>query len=321
MAKAAVVGAAAAVAAVAVSEAVLRLFMGQAFDREEPRVMKAAEKYMIGAPENDPRIDEIAAAAKRLRETAMERVEITAPDGLRLVGHWRPCPEPKRAIVAMHGWRGAWYKDFAGIADFWYDNGCSVLFAEQRAQGESEGDTMGFGVLERFDCLAWMQWVNERCGTELPLYPAGISMGATTVLMTANLDLPDNVMGIMADCGFTSPEAIWRQVTEQTFRLPYDLWKQRINRICAEKLHCAPGEVSTLDAMRETKVPVLLVHGEADPFVPASMSVENYEACTSPKKRLLLVPGAKHGWSYLIEPERYRAEVLAFWRDCEEGMA
>ena len=48
-----------------------------------------------------------------------------------LIGHWCPCEEPKRTIVAMHGWRSSWSHDFGLIADFWRNNHCSVLYAEQ----------------------------------------------------------------------------------------------------------------------------------------------------------------------------------------------
>lgn len=309
-----------AAAAVAVSRAAVRLLLSQALDREEPWILKTAAARLAGRPKNDPGMETAAEAALRLKDAPLERVELTARDGTRLAGHWYGNENAARVIVAMHGWRGSWYKDFAMIAPFWFEHGCSVLFAEQRGQGESGGHAMAFGVLERYDCLDWVEWANARCGTGLPVYLAGISMGATTVLMAAGLGgkLPGNVRGVMADCGFTSPEAIWRHVTENNWHLPYGLWKRQINRLAEARLQCAPGAVTTLDAMREAKLPVLFVHGEADSFVPASMTVENFEACASPKKRLLLVPGARHGLSWLVEPERYKAEVLAFWNDCEE---
>ena len=318
--KAAAGAAVTAAAAAAASRGLVRLFVGQAMEREQPRLMKLASDRMLGHPKNDPAMAAAAEAALRLRVTPMERVELTARDGTRLVGHWYGNGSARRAVVAMHGWRGAWYKDFAMIAPFWFEQGCAVLFAEQRAHGESGGNAIGFGVLERWDCVDWAEWVAARCGAETPIYLAGISMGAATVLMAAGLreSLPGSVRGIMADCGFTSPEAIWRHVTERDYRLPYGLWKRQIDRLAAAKLRCAPDAVTTVDAMQNTRLPVLFVHGEADTFVPAAMTLENYQACASPKKRLLLVPGARHGLSYLVEPERYKAEVRAFWRDCEE---
>ena len=246
----------------------------------------------------------------------LERVELTARDGTPLVGHLRCCPEPKRFIIAMHGWRSSWYRDFGAVADFWYANGCDVLYAEQRGQGESGGDIMTFGLLERYDCADWAVWAAERYAG--PIYIAGVSMGATTVLMAAGL--PEvregvKVRGVMADCGFTSPEAIWRYVCEHKYHIPYGPWKKRIARLSAarSRLNCAPGAYSTVDAMQTTALPVLFVHGLDDRFVPPSMTLENYEACAAPVKKLLLVPGARHAMSYLAAREEYERTVLDFW--------
>ena len=48
---------------------------------------------------------------------------------------------------------------------------------------------------------------------------AGLSMGAATVLMASELELPSNVIGIIADCGYTSPGAIVRKVSRDV-RIP-----------------------------------------------------------------------------------------------------
>lgn len=87
-------------------------------------------------------------AAAELANTPNETVEIAAWDGIRLVGHWLSVPNAKRVLVAMHGWRSSWSRDFGMLANFLKENGCSVLFAEQRGQGGSDGDYMGFGLAE-----------------------------------------------------------------------------------------------------------------------------------------------------------------------------
>ena len=145
------------------------------------------------------------ATAFRTYTLGPEGVEI---DGTRLVGHYFRTEGAKRTVIAFHGWRSAWYRDFAMIYDFWFKNDCSVLFVEQRGQKGSSGDYMGFGLLERFDCQSWVNYLTAREDTVTPLYLAGISMGASTVLMASGLNLPDCVHGILADCGFTPTAAI-----------------------------------------------------------------------------------------------------------------
>lgn len=235
---------------------------------------------------------------------------------LRMVWLWSdiliPCEHPKRVVIAMHGWRSSWAKDFGTMADFWEDNHCSVLYAEQRGQNNSGGDYMSFGLTERYDVLDWINWVTERCGSEVPIYLAGVSMGATTVLMAAGLDLPDNVHGIAADCGFTSPQAIWRHVASKNLHLIYGLKGIMADSMFKQRLQVFTDDYSTVDALKACKTPVLLIHGTDDHFVPVEMTYENYTACAAPKK-LLIVPGADHGMSYFTDKEGYERIVKEFW--------
>lgn len=259
---------------------------------------------------------ELTVVAEKLESSNCEIVEIVSHDGKKLVGHWHPCPGAKRIIIAMHGWRSSWSRDFAVISDFWHTNDCSVLYVEQRGQNNSDGEYMGFGLIERYDCMDWISWVNQnRNGEGLPIYLAGISMGATSVLMAAGLNLPANVRGIIADCGFTSPHAIWKHVVEKNIHLPYGgLRSAMVDALCKEKIQLGSREYSTIDAMKHCRVPVLFVHGTDDHFVPIEMTYENYIACVAPK-RLFVVPGAEHGMSYFLEKKGYEAEVRRFWEE------
>ena len=308
------IGGAIGVASVCISRATTRYLMRLALDREAPKRM---EKKKIRGTDYGADVEKMLAdAARALEEKIRERVEIISSDGVRLVGHWYPCENPKRVIVAMHGWRSQWSRDFGAIADFWHENGCSILFAEQRGQNNSEGDYMGFGLLERYDCRDWVNWVNEHFGEHLPIFLGGVSMGATTVLMASGLAMPDNVRGIIADCGFTSPHAIWKHVVENHFHVPYGLYARAANDLCKKKIHAGSREYSATDALAHTKIPVLFIHGTDDSFVPVEMSYENYKRCASPK-RIFVVPGANHGMSYYLDREGYQREVLDFWKACE----
>lgn len=183
---------------------------------------------------------------------------------------------------------------------------------EQRGQGASGGDYMGFGLLESFDCASWIEWVNSVVTEELPIYLTGISMGASTVLMAASLDLPANVHGIMSNCAYTSPYVIWKHVMEDSFHLKYGAYRGVVNAICRQKLGVSADAYSTLDAMEVCKIPVLFIHGADDHFVPVEMTYENYEACAVPK-HLLIVSGADRGLSYLVDRHACDKAVLDFW--------
>ena len=163
-----------AIAATAVASATAylttRLLTREALDRDEPRVFQKAGNLISGTQSGNAFQEELRKAAEKLAQKENETVEITGHDGVPLVGHWIPCENAKRVIIAMHGWRSAWYKDFGMVSNFWERNGCSVLYAEQRGQGKSGGDFIGFGPIERYDCLDWIHWASKRCGPELPIY-------------------------------------------------------------------------------------------------------------------------------------------------------
>ncbi len=305
---------AASVGAAALCSVTERLLQ-MAIYREPPRGMGRARGRIKQTPA-DAGFDRcLLQSAKRLEErAACEEVEITSRDGLRLVGHWCPVKEPRRVIVAMHGWRSAWYRDFGMIADFWFNDGCSVLFAEQRGQNKSGGEYMTFGYLERYDCLDWVSWVNERIAGAYPIYLAGVSMGASTVLMAAGLELPDGVKGVIADCGFTSAYEIWQHVVRNNLRLSLAFHGAMVEELCLRRLHTTARGISAITALKRTRVPILFIHGSDDRFVPIGMTYENYKACAA-KKELLVVPGAGHGQSYFFERARYEAAVRRLWQN------
>lgn len=287
--------------------------------KPSPMSVKIRNK-LCGFNNEDGFIDKLEAGAVKLAEVETEFVETIGSDGTKLTGHLYTCKYPKRLIIAVHGWRSTWNRDFGLAADFWFENNCNVLFIEQRCQGESGGEYIGFGLLERYDCKAWTEWAHERYEGKLPVYLDGVSMGAATVLMASGLNLPESVKGIIADSGFTSPHAIWKHITENHMHLKYAPIKNMVDIICKRKINMGGEAYSTLEALKVNKTPVLFAHGTADPFVPVEMTYENYMACKAPK-RLVIVPGAAHGMSFYVERERYAKELLAFWNDFDKTTA
>jgi len=304
----------------AASHLLTKKLMKVAMDRVEPEERNEGKTRLAGSPELEKIAELAEAAALKLESSGCETVQIIGHDGVQLTGHLRSCGNAKRVIIAMHGWRSTWSQDFGIIADFWHDNQCDVLYVEQRGQGDSGGEYMSFGLLERYDCLTWINWVNERTGGALPVFLAGLSMGAATVLMASELDLPANVCGIAADSAFTTPHAIWKHVSENNLHIPYVLHKAGVDRQCQNRIHMDADAASAPDALKHCKIPVLLIHGTDDHFVPVEMAYENYKACTAPK-RLLIVPGADHCLSYVVERETYERTAKEFWAFCEGRMA
>ena len=292
-------------------------FLRAAVDRQQPKSLQLLLQAMQGLKKGDDPYAGLEAGWERLRGLPHERVELTAPDGVKLVGHFFEAEGAKRALVAVHGWRSRWFRDFGASFDFYRAQGCSVLYIEQRGQGESGGGFIGFGLTERLDLPLWAAWLSARCGAETPLYLAGISMGAATVLMGADLEYPETLRGLMSDCGYTSVEGIWSHVAEN-LRLPYAPFRPLLRILFRKRTGVAIDAVDACEALRRCRLPVLLIHGGADAFVPPENAEAACAACGE-RGRLLIVPGAGHGLSYLVDQSGYESALLAFWRDCETG--
>ena len=306
--------ASAAVLASGTSEAITELLVREAMDRRAPVPIhtqpKRNEKNRAKSPQPN------AAEGKITDRAQLEHVTITAWDGTILSGYLYRCGAPQRVILAMHGWRSTWERDFGSITEFLHESGCNVLFAEQRGMGQSGGEYIGFGMLERFDCLDWLNWLAERMGTNLPVYLMGISMGATTVMLSAGLELPEQVLGIIADCGFTSADEIWKHVCLTKLHIPYAIRAHRITAKCKRRIGYDPVDCSTEEVLRKSHIPILLVHGTEDQLVPCAMSCRNFAAAAGPK-RMITFSGAGHGRSHQMDPQKYETALSDFWSACE----
>lgn len=285
---------------------------GLAMFRATPEQMAKEKSRVSGSErtyeEKAQKIEEASVLEKKEHQT----FEITSFDGTKLVGHYFKAKNPKRFVIAMHGWRSAWNYDYSGISEFFEKSGCSVLYPEQRGQNASGGDYMGFGLIERFDCLEWAKFIAKEESSELPIYLFGISMGAATVMMASSLELPENVVGIIADCGYTSPKEIWQHVLENNLHIPYSFIAGRVDKEYKKYID-VECDYSCETALSETKIPVLFIHGTDDKFVPIEMTYRNYKACAS-NKELFIVPGAGHAKCYKLERERYEIRVREFFK-------
>ena len=297
----------------AVSHGLTHYLVNVAVDRKFPNSANRLTRAVIRGSRCDRVfLQALDAGAQVLRNLPHKTISIRGKDGAPLVGHLFAAAKPKRLVLAMHGWRSSWDHDFGMIAPFLLTNDCTVLFAEQRGQGGSGGKHMGLGALERYDCVRWAHRLADM-GPHLPLYLAGISMGATTVLMSTQLGLPGNTRGIVADCGFTSPQDICRHVVRHNLHLSYGLRAHIAHNLCKQKNQAGLKGCSAPKALAGSSIPVLLIHGTDDSFVPVSMTFDNYKACRGPK-HLLIVPGADHGMSYYMEKSGYEKALADFWQ-------
>lgn len=240
-----------------------------------------------------------------------EIITIKSKDGINLSGKYIPNENSKKTIICFHGYRSKGSIDFGNSSKFYYNEGFNLLVVDQRAGGKSQGKYIGMGAVERYDCLKWIEYINDRTQGSNDIYLAGVSMGAATVILATGLSLPQNVKGIIADCGFTSPYEIIKHTMKAFVKIPTFPILNIVGLIYRVKLGYWLKKISTLEVLRKNEIPILFIHGGDDTFVPVDMTIKNYEACNSPKK-LLIIEGAGHGMSYVINPKIYEETVKEF---------
>lgn len=243
----------------------------------------------------------------------LEHITIRARDGLTLHGDFLPAEyQSNKLAICGHGYTGCGLKDCVSIAVFFHRMGYNCLIVDHRAHGKSEGDYIGFGILDRFDMKAWVDCMEKRFegNAEIVLY--GVSMGATIAVMTTGItSLSPSVKAVVADCAFTSPYDVFSHILKRDYHLP-PFPIMNINDImCRRKAGYGFRDYSTLDAVQATGVPILFIHGRDDDFVPVWMSEKNYKMCRSPKD-ILIVDNAAHAASYYENKEAYEAKVKGF---------
>ncbi len=238
-------------------------------------------------------------------------VHIHSRDGLVLRATWVPAENPRATIILAHGYHSCILTDFSFIYDRYHKAGLNLLLPDQRGHGQSQGKFISFGVKESRDFIDWGLYANRHLGG-FPIIYSGLSMGAATTMYVAGQAYPDNTVGFIADCGFTSPKEIISKVFTQVTHLPAwpFLWAADIfARVFAG---FRLDEMDATKTLRDNKLPIILVHGTADDFVPCDMTKRCFEACGG-QKELLLVDGAGHGVSFAVAEKEYEALVMAFF--------
>lgn len=263
----------------------------------------------------EPFRESMARWAKETKALPHEQFCITTFDGLKLYGKFYEYAKGAPIELMFHGYRGNAQRDLSGGVQRCFALQRSALIVDQRCSERSEGNVITFGIKEHKDCLCWVDFMVKHFGPDVKIILTGISMGASTVLMAAGCDLPKNVIGVLADCGYNSAKDIIKKVIKQ-MRLPVNIGYFFVKLGARLYGHFDLEETSPEEALKNCKVPVIFFHGEADNFVPYEMSKINYDACPS-RKMLVTVPGAGHGLSYPIDPEKYLGSVREFFG--EEG--
>lgn len=250
--------------------------------------------------------------ANRARD--FKRVSIVTKDGLTLRGKFYEHAPHAPINIIFHGYRGWAERDLNGGVFRCAAMGHSALLVDHRGSGLSDGKVITFGIKEAEDCIEWVRFVHSTLDPEAKILLGGVSMGGATVMMASgHPDLPDCVVGVLEDCGYSSAEEIIKKVVRE-MKLPPNLLYPFIRLGAKVYGHFDLDATSPIEAVKHARVPVLFIHGDTDDFVPCDMSRRCFETCTAPKE-LLVIHGAGHGLAYPVDPDGYAKAAKAFFEE------
>lgn len=247
--------------------------------------------------------DKIVEMMKEAEMLPYEQVYTESYDGLKLAARYYHTSDGAPLEIMFHGYRSSAICDFSGGIAYAQSLGFNVLAVDERGHGLSEGKHLTFGVRERYDVISWVNWSKSRFG-DVKIILDGVSMGASTVLLASGLDLPDNVVAILADSPYDTPRNIIKKVCRD-MHLPPRLAYPFVHLAAKLYMKCNLDDADVCKAVKKSKVPLLIIHGDADAFVPHTMSEEIFKNCKEGDERVVF-PGAGHVLSFLVDPERYK---------------
>lgn len=231
-------------------------------------------------------------------------------DGTRLFARLYEGKTTKEVIIQMHGYRGNSIKDNCGAAKYYLRKGYTLLLPDQRAHDNSSGHCLTFGIKERYDVTSWIDYVISLYGKDVKIILSGVSMGAATVLMSTCLDLPSNVKGVIADCPYTSPADIIKKVAKERGFAPKIFYP--LIRLSAKLFGGFDiQQASPSSALEKSLLPILIIHGDDDRFVPYYMGKALFDSYSG-EKYFLTVKGAGHAFSYFFDTSLYENALDEF---------
>ncbi len=248
----------------------------------------------------------------------MEDWTIKSKDGLDLHASFYPVEGAERFVILCHGYRGTRFGSVAHIARFLREEKCSLLFIDERCCGESEGIYITFGAHEQYDIISWARRLQRENPDKLPVYLYGQSMGATSALLAAGhvddeYKLPEEVKGIIADCGFSSMKKQLRDIAKDWFHLHWiELLLFRVDLFCRIFAGFKMKETDTEKPLLNNRRPILYFHGSEDTYVRPQNTVVNYER-TRAEKELVLINGARHLCCSYVDPLLYSEKIREFF--------
>lgn len=254
--------------------------------------------------------DRLVEAKAWYKQQSPKRITHRSADDLVLQADYLAHPESTgKAVILVHGFRKA-KEDMGDYTQFYHALGYDILMPDLRGHGDSEGDYYGYGWDDRLDIMQWIDiLIEDYHMKDIVLH--GNSAGSATVLMTSGEELPGEVKGIIADSPYTTMKEELEHQLNNIYGLPGFPLLDITSVITKVRAGYFFGDVSTINQIKKNKLPLFIIHGDADDLVPTWMGQELYDAATS-EKEIWIPNQVGHIKSYEVETIEFEEKVAAF---------
>ena len=258
---------------------------------------------------------EIATFVREHYDAELRDVSVQAIDGAILRGWYvRPHEFNGHAVILLHGITDN-REGVAGYGEMFLEHGYAVLLPDARRHGESGGDLATYGLKESDDVHRWVDWLYSREIRPLQcVYGFGESYGAA--LMLQSLAVEPRYCAVVVESSFsTAREMSYERVSGPLHLKPWFGKTVGLPVIAAAVVYArvrygvdllAPNP---LEALKNSQVPVLLIHGAQDRSISPRHAMMLAKADPG-RAQLWLVPNAGHTMAWAASHQEFERRVL-----------
>lgn len=255
----------------------------------------------------EPYKDKIVTAIKEAEALRYQRVEIVSD--CRMVGYYYDLGG-KNTVIMFHGYRATPFNNFSVSIKTFMGLGYNVLMIVQRGHGESGGKLITFGVKEQLDCLAWIDYVNERFKPEnIVLY--GVSMGSFSLMCVSDKLGGKNVKANICDCGYVNAYDELCLDIKKRIGFLYKLVMPFVRLLAITVGRFDPAKDNACSHLSNTEIPTYFIHGKEDRIVPVECTQTAYSACSS-FKCVCYLEDCGHAQAFLVNGEKINQTLIDF---------
>jgi uncharacterized protein len=238
-----------------------------------------------------------------------EEIHIRSPHGYDLFGYFYPVIDSRKIVILSHGITGSLYGSMKYMPLF-RQHGFNIVIYDNRFHGRSGGKACSFGILEKFDLKAVVDWAIAQVGPEPVIGTHGESLGAAITLQHASID--PRLAFAISDCSFSNLDQLFHIRLGKDYHLP----PFPVLPLCGWFARMLLGfnylDASPIKEISVVKTPILFIHGDKDAYIPPSMSIDMHQQKTCGFRGIYLAKGAKHASSLVIDRNEYRRQVDKF---------